>query len=245
MQVFEWRWDPVLVLVTEPQNTHTRLVEIVTEAVLGGVDVVIWRDKRPNAFRDEEQTRAMYRAMRGQRGIKPNRRASLIVNGGLCGGAGSVNYFQVDGFHVGEATAEVPGEWDRVLRYREGGLRSVGRSIHSLEAAEKARDEEADYLLAGTIYPSQSHRGEPGQGIEFLRQVCDVASWNGSKFHDPLPVIAIGGITPERVGECITAGASGVAVLSPIMRADDPRAAAARYREELDKAWNLRSMENA
>ena len=114
------------------------------------------------------------------------------------------------------------------------GLLYVGRSIHSVERAVWAAEDGADYLVAGTIYPSNSHPGEPGQGVGFLREVCAAVA--------PLPVIAIGGITPERVGECIAAGAAGVAVLSPIMRADDPQAVARTYREALDTAWKLRKV---
>jgi thiamine monophosphate synthase len=55
-------------------------------------------------------------------------------------------------------------------------------------AARAAEAEGADYLVAGTIFESPSHPGQPGAGIDFLRSVCEAVS---------IPVIAIGGITPE------------------------------------------------
>jgi len=127
------------------------------------------------------------------------------------------------GVHLPERAVAVPED----LREKYG-LFFVGRSIHSVESALRAKAENVNYVLAGTIFPSQSHLGVPGQGVGFLRKVCRAVA--------PLPVIAIGGITPERVAECIAAGAAGVAVLSPIMQADDPRSVARAYRQELDNA---------
>jgi thiamine-phosphate diphosphorylase len=107
----------------------------------------------------------------------------------------------------------------------------VGRSVHSVEGAEKAADEGADYLLTGTIFASQSHPGLPPAGVGFLRDVCAAVS---------LPVLAIGGVTPQNLGLCLNAGAVGVAVLSQIMQASDPQAAAQAYRTALNEAWSKR-----
>lgn len=218
---------PVLMLVTEPQETRDRLIEIVAEAVMGGVNAVMWRDKRERAFSDPRNAQAMLDAVQG--------RADLFINA-RPGGAGLIRPGFVSGFHVGEAAADLPGEWERVKSHATPVLAAVGRSVHSVKAALKARDEGADYLLAGTIFASASHPGEYGQGVEYLRDVCTAVA--------PLPVIAIGGITPDRVGDCVAAGAAGVAVLSAILRAVNPRAVAAQYRKEIEKAWNLRSTES-
>ncbi|MDW8107270.1 MAG: thiamine phosphate synthase, partial [Armatimonadota bacterium] len=66
----------------------------------------------------------------------------------------------------------------------------LGRSVHSVEAARRAAAEGCDYLLVGTIYPTQSHLGKAPEGLPLLHAVREAVS---------LPLIAIGGITPERV----------------------------------------------
>lgn len=86
-----------------------------------------------------------------------------------------------------------------------------GRSTHSPAEVEAALEEGMDYVLFGHVHETASHRGEEPRGLGGLREAVAVA---GS-----MPVIAIGGITPERVGACLDAGAHGVAVLSGLMQA--------------------------
>lgn len=118
-----------------------------------------------------------------------------------------------------------------VVRHHLGNGALVGKSAHSVEAARKAAAQGADYILAGTVFASGSHLGIEPLGLDFLRDVCAAVS---------LPVLAIGGVTPENLGACIAAGAGGVAVLSPLMRAADPKAVAQKYRAALDAAWGER-----
>ncbi|GIV14315.1 MAG: thiamine-phosphate synthase [Fimbriimonadales bacterium] len=98
--------------------------------------------------------------------------------------------------------------------------RLVGYSVHSVESARQAAAAGADYLLVGTLYPTASHPDKAPEGVALLRAVAQAV---------PLPLIGIGGITPERVGECLKSGARGVAVLSGILDAPDPAESAARY----------------
>lgn len=98
--------------------------------------------------------------------------------------------------------------------------KQLGRSVHSVESAIRAQVDGCHYLLVGTMYPTLSHPDKPAEGIELLRAVRQTVS---------VPLIAIGGITPERVAECLQAGAQGVAVISGIADADDPQTAATLY----------------
>ena len=102
---------------------------------------------------------------------------------------------------------------------------TIGRSVHTPEGAAAAK--EADYVLAGHVYASSSKPGSPPLGPGGLAEIVAAA---------PCPVVAIGGITPERVTEVIQAGARGVAVIGAIVEADDPRAAARALRLAVDHA---------
>ena len=81
----------------------------------------------------------------------------------------------------------------------------VGASTHSLDSARAAADSGADYITFGPVFatPSKAGYGAP-QGIERLAAVCRSLS---------IPVLAIGGITPENAGACRSAGAAGIAAI--------------------------------
>ncbi|MFN3689455.1 MAG: thiamine phosphate synthase [Fimbriimonadales bacterium] len=100
----------------------------------------------------------------------------------------------------------------------------LGRSVHSVESALRAEAEGCHYLLVGTIYPTQSHPDKTPEGIALLYAVRQAVS---------IPIIAVGGITPERVLECVQAGAQGIAVVSGITEATNPAEAARQYHAAL------------
>ena len=96
-------------------------------------------------------------------------------------------------------------------RTQSGGFSLEGRSTHNISEVENGRREGLDYVLYGHVFETNSHRGEPPRGLVGLKQAVDAA---GS-----MPVIAIGGISPERVRMCREVGAYGAAVLSGLMQA--------------------------
>lgn len=91
----------------------------------------------------------------------------------------------------------------------------IGRSVHSLDEARAAVEEGADFLVLGSIYETPSHPGWPPLGIATVHQAASLGA----------PVIAIGGITPERASEMKAAGAYGVAAIRALWQADDPATA--------------------
>ena len=103
----------------------------------------------------------------------------------------------------------------------------IGRSVHSVSGAVEAQSDGADFLIAGTIFPSPSHLYGPTQGVDFLRALCREVS---------VPILAIGGVTTQNVAEVMEAGCSGVAVISTISEAEDPGAAASSLVIEMMKA---------
>ncbi|MGI1805331.1 thiamine phosphate synthase [Exiguobacterium sp. TDN 0502] len=97
---------------------------------------------------------------------------------------------------------------------------TIGKSVHSLAEALAAEAEGADRLLYGHIYPTTSKPDLPPRGVDALKQVVTFTT---------KPVIAIGGITPDRISEIAGTGAAGIAVLSGILGQADPLAAIKRY----------------
>ncbi len=99
----------------------------------------------------------------------------------------------------------------------------IGRSVHSVAEAEAAVAEGAGYLLIGSVFETPSHPGRLPVGLEVVRAVSALG----------VPVIAIGGITPERAREVREAGAYGIAAVRALWQADDPARAALAFLE----AW--------
>jgi len=90
----------------------------------------------------------------------------------------------------------------------------IGRSVHSAEAARAAAADGADYVMLGPIWETASHPGRLGIGLEAIAEA------------NPARVIAIGGVTPERIAPCLSAGAYGVAAVSALWNGPDLRSAA-------------------
>lgn len=96
----------------------------------------------------------------------------------------------------------------------------IGVSVHGPD--EAASVDGADFLLLGTIWETASHPGWEGAGVELVRRV---------RARVRIPIIAIGGVTPERAADARDAGAAGVAAIRGIWESDDPVASAADYLE--------------
>ena len=99
----------------------------------------------------------------------------------------------------------------------------IGKSVHDLAEAEAARTEGADYLVVGPVFATASHPGRSPLGLGNLRQIVAAAG--------DLPVIAIGGLTAERVREVRSSGAYGVAAIRAFWDDVEPAEAARRMRE--------------
>jgi thiamine monophosphate synthase len=80
----------------------------------------------------------------------------------------------------------------------------VGRSVHSIKAAQQAERDGADFVIFGPVWESPSHPGSPPAGIAALELVARAVR---------IPVLAIGGVTEERIAECQAAGAAGYAAI--------------------------------
>ncbi|GAA6527166.1 thiamine phosphate synthase [Intrasporangium sp. DVR] len=118
------------------------------------------------------------------------------------------------GVHLGGADLPVAD----VRRFVPAGF-VVGATVRDPDMARDAERSGASYLGAGPAHPTTTKQGLPGPlGPPGIRAVTAATS---------LPVIAIGGVTPELVPDLRAAGAHGVAVVAALSEAADPAAAAA------------------
>ncbi len=104
-----------------------------------------------------------------------------------------------------------------VARSLLGSEALIGRSTHSPEEARGAAEAGADYVFLGPIWETPSHPGAAALGPAALEAAAVTAA---------APVIAIGGVTPERARIAHEAGAWGAAAISALWLGDDPEAAA-------------------
>ena len=189
------------------------LVERVAQAVLGGVDLVQLREKDLPAGELLELAGSVLEAIGGRAKLIVNERADVA----LAVGAYGVQLGE-DGLPVSAA------------RKTLGPGARIGRSVHSAPGASRAEATGADFLVVGAMFASRSHPAEKPAGPELMRQISRNCG---------LPLIGIGGITPENAPGVIEAGASGVAVITNILAASDPLAAAARLKETIRQAWRV------
>ena len=126
--------------------------------------------------------------------------------------AGSV---QADGVHLGAADGDIAA-----ARARLGGDALIGVSCYSsIERARIAASQGADYLAFGAFYDSPTKPQAVHADVSVLREA--------RKFG--LPLVAIGGIQPDKVRQLLVAGADLIAVISGLWTSRDPTDAARAY----------------
>ena len=198
-----------LCLVTDRTGTRGRdLVEVVAACLAAGLPAVEVREKDLGVA-DLAALCRQIRTLRPPPFLIVNDRADVALAVGAHG---------VQRTHASLTVAELRAVADKRVR--------VGASVHSLDEARAAADQGADWLFFGPVYdtPSKRRYGAP-QGLVALERVATAVE---------IPVVAIGGITPDRVSEARRAGAHGVAVISAILLADDPGAATKRFLDQLE-----------
>ncbi len=207
------RWPtPCLMLITDRSRLRgRRLEEVASLAVDGGANVVQLREKDLSGGEVYRLAITLRAILRGRALLLVNDRADVAMAVGA------------DGVHLPEHS--LPG---KAVRELVGDGCILGCSVHSVEAAVRAEEEGADFVQVGAVYETASKPGATPAGVELVRAVAEAVH---------IPVVAVGGINAEDVGEAIGAGADGVAVIGAIMDADDPKWAAGRLRRALDDAY--------
>lgn len=202
-------------LVTDPVLGGDRpLAHVVEQAVAGGVTLVQLRNKGADPATLERQARELQNVLAGS-GIE------LVINDAL-----PVAVAVGAGVHVGSADAA-----PAAARAALGPTALIGASLGSGRSLADADRDALDYVAVGPVWGTTTKPDAgPATGVA---PIPTTAAYG-------LPVVAIGGIDAARASEAVRAGAAGVAVVSAILTAADPRAAARALRESVDDALSAR-----
>ena len=203
--------DFSLYLITDRHQTDGRpLTEVVRRSLEGGVRAVQLREKDLSGAE-------LYRLAAELRRLTNDFNARLIINDrpDLALAA------EADGVHLGVNSLPLAAA-RRVL----GEGKIIGYSAHSIDEALQAQGDGADFVSFSPVYPTPSKAayGAPC-GVNKLADAA--AALN-------IPVIGLGGISQANITEALSANIQGIAVISAILAAADPRVAAASLLKKIE-----------
>ena len=201
------QFDPTLYLITDSTyHTADSLLATVDEALAGGATLVQLREKDAGG-------RAYLALAERVKAVTDRYGVPLIIDDR----ADVALACDAAGVHVG--AEDLPVE---AVRRLLGPDKIVGATAKTIEAAVSAYAQGADYLGTGAVYPTTTHVTTKITPVETLNAICRAV---------PIPVIAIGGLTADNMGVLANSPIAGVAVVSAVMKAEDPRLAAETLRD--------------
>jgi thiamine-phosphate pyrophosphorylase len=200
----QWR---LCVLLTQSNTLH-RWQDVARSAVRAGADCLQLRepDEPDLMLLSKAKELVELVAHETDRLSRPRSSVSVIINNrpdiALLSGA--------DGVHLGQTDLPIES-----VREMVGRRLLIGASTHSLDEARQAVDAGADYCGVGAMFASRT-KSRDLAGPEYLREyLSDPAT-------SRVPHLAIGGVTPENVGQLVAVGCRGVAVSAAVLDAPDP-----------------------
>jgi thiamine-phosphate pyrophosphorylase len=202
--------DARLMVLVGGLPTFGDLRWIVGEALAGGADVIQLREK---GISDRE----WLRRAREVRLMTVEARARLILNDR----PDLARLASADGVHLGQEDVIL-----RDARRIVGPSALIGVSTHDPAQLDDAVLAGASYLGVGPVFPSATKDFADLAGLAYVRHAAETTT---------LPWFAIGGITAENVEDVLAAGATRIAVSAAVVRAEQPREAAAALRRRLDE----------
>jgi len=199
-----------LYAITDPTLMGDRLLADAELAIRGGIRLLQYRNKLAAYSQQEAEAAALLSLCRAQ-GVRfiINDNPRLAVK------------LDADGVHLGQSDSDIAA-----ARHMLGEDKIIGITCHaSLKMALAAEKAGANYVAFGRFFPSQSKPDAPPAEIDILQQARHRLS---------IPLVAIGGITPENGGLLINAGADMLAVIHGIFAANNVLAAVQHYAELFD-----------
>ena len=201
--------DLSLYLVTDNSDDVEKFLKTIEEGIKGGVSVVQIREKTAD-------TLDFYNLALKVKDITTKYNVPLIINDRV----DVALAIDADGVHVGQS--DMPCD---VTRKLIGNDKILGVSAATIEEAQKAEMDGADYIGTGAVFPTATKDDAPKITKKDLKEVVDSID---------IPVVAIGGITLDNAHELKDTGIAGLSVVSAIMSAENPKKAS----EELLNIFN-------
>lgn len=195
-----------LYAITNGQSTPARsLKDRVEQALSGGASIIQYRDKSADPVKRRQEATALLACCR-------QHNVPLIINDDieLAAAVGA------DGVHLGQDDAQIA-----TARARLDGGSIIGVSCYDqLSRAKTAQDQGANYVAFGRFFPSNSKPDASPASLTTLEQAAQILD---------IPIVAIGGITPENGPLLIRAGADMLAAIHAVFAQPDIAAAAAQF----------------
>lgn len=198
-----------LYLVTEESVPLDTLLDIIEKAVAGGVDVVQLREKSSSGKIFYEKALAVKKLLQ-KMGVP------LIINDRV----DVALAIEADGVHVGQSDMPLTA-----VKKIVPDTMIIGISARNLDEALEAERNGADYIGVGALFSTSTKDDAKLLPEGMLEKICDEVS---------IPVIAIGGLTAEGIQSISHCKISGAAVVSAIMKAENPENASKKLKEVLN-----------
>lgn len=194
-----------LYAIADAQAIGSNIVDRVTDAIKGGAAVVQYRNKNGEPAERERDAIALL-------ALCEKHHVPFIINDDVA----LAQHVGADGVHLGKDDMIV-----RKAREALGDSALIGVSCYdSFQNAQRAQQSGADYVAFGRFYPSVSKPEAIPAEIELL---------HSARPHIHIPIVAIGGITPDNGRSLIQAGADMLAVIDGVFGQDDVEMAAQHY----------------
>lgn len=206
-------FDTSLYFITDSTNfMEEEFLFRVEQALQGGATLLQLREK-------EKSTREYIDLARKVHAVAKRYNVPLIIDDRVDVALAA----DAEGVHVGADDMPVAS-----ARKLMGGDKIVGATAKTVPWAKEAYEQGADYLGVGAIYPTTTKVKTVLTSIDTLRNICSAV---------PIPVNAIGGLNKDNIDILTGIPIAGICVVSAIMKADDPKKAAAQLKarvKELD-----------
>lgn len=188
------------------------LVDVLISALKGGVTLVQYRDKTNSkdiVFKNALKLKDILSEWNDE---NHNKFVPFLINDYV----DIAKQIEVDGAHIGQGDIN-PHEARSIL----GEDKILGLTAFTEDHIGAVDAQVVDYIGTGPVYLTKTDKSKPVLGVKRFSDLVKLS---------PIPVVGIGGITPDNAKHVTDAGASGVAMMRSISEASDPQKAAEKFR---------------